>query len=170
MRSSAQIFLIVLMLMGWGYAHRGGPPALLDAPLGNYRVTYFDDMHVGLPEAVILLSGKNLADVALTLTLTSPTGEIRETNAERVGETDDYVFVVRSKVAEAGNWRARITLSSPTGVAVREVVVSTQGRFAGFWSDAAPSLGVALSLILSFALVWRFTVRTPRSHPPLEVL
>ena len=165
------LLLVALIFTSWSFAHRGGPPALLDAPLGDYRVTYFDDMHVGSPEAVLLLSGQNLADVALTLRLTSPRGETRELEAKRVRETPgNHVFLVRSEVAEAGDWRVRVTLEDPEGVAVREVVVSTKGRFAGFWRDAAPYLGITFSLVGAFVLVWRFAVPSTPSQTRLETL
>ena len=161
------LLLFAATLSSWSFAHRGGPPALADAPVGPYTLTYFDDLHVGTAEAVLLLSGADAEDAALTLYLTSPSGNTLVAEVEHVRATPaNQVFVARAPITEAGAWRARVSVTDASGTAAREVTVSTKGRFAGFWLEAAPYLSIALSLVSAFAAVWHFAVPSPR---PLEV-
>lgn len=171
----AKLALLALMFGSAGLAHTG-VPALWQVPTGPYTVSVFDDLHVGTPTFLVLVSQAGQAPsegTEVRVRLAAPGGTRLEPDATFQGVTtypdgEHYAaFVISPEITEAGRYTAEVEITGPAGVARRTFVAATQSPWRGLWLELLPSLVVTLSIIIPLLLVWQRAApqqRLPGAH------
>lgn len=158
----ARLTLLVLVFGPVGLAHTG-TPALWQVRTGPYTVSVIDDLHVGTPAFLVLVSQAGEAPQEGTkvgIWLAAPDGTRLEPDAPFQGVTtypdgERYaVFVASPEIMEAGRYTAEAEIAGPAGVAQQTFIAATQSSWKGLWVALLPSLAVTLSIIMPLLRVW----------------